>query len=98
MLIHIDPATDAITVTEDPRCTSLLISQTTPAGDTYWFSDNYNTYARIIGGAERGVPDCSLRLLRDQTQFDRTGTSISPSARGVDPQTASSRARARPSG
>ncbi|HTV17691.1 MAG TPA: hypothetical protein VMG12_03445 [Polyangiaceae bacterium] len=70
MLIHIDPATNAVSVTEDARCTSLLVSHTTPRGDTYWFSDNYNTYARIIGGAERGVPDCSLRLLRDQTTFD----------------------------
>ncbi len=70
MLVHVDPASDVVTVSEDPRCTSLLISKTTASGDTYWFSDNYNTYARIIGGEARGVPDCALRLRRGEQTFD----------------------------
>jgi len=70
VLVRVDPQSDAVTVTSDPRCTSLLVAQTTATGDTYWFSDNYNTYARIIGGASRGVPDCSLRLLRGEQTFD----------------------------
>jgi hypothetical protein len=70
MLVHVDPATDAVTVTEDPRCTSLLVSHTTPDGDTYWFSDNYNTYARVLGGADHGVPDCVLRVRAGERTFD----------------------------
>lgn len=70
MLVHVDPATDAVTVTSDERCTSLLLGQTTADGDTYWFSDNYNTYSRIIGGAERGAPDCALRMRQGESTFD----------------------------
>lgn len=70
MLVHVDPATDAVTVSSDPRCTSLLLSKTLPNGDTYWFSDNYNTYARILGGDARGVPDCALRLKKGEKTFD----------------------------
>jgi hypothetical protein len=69
-LVHIDPRRDELTVTNDERCTSLLIAKTTSSGDTYFFSDNYNTYARIIGGAERGVPDCVLRLRAGESTFD----------------------------
>lgn len=72
MLVHIDPKTDKVTVSEDPRCTSLLVSHTTASGDTYFFSDNYNTYARILGGSQRGVPDCSLRLRKGEKTFDPT--------------------------
>ena len=72
MLVHIDPATDRVTVTEDARCTSLLVSHTTPSGDTYFFSDNYNTYARILRGTDAGVPDCSLRLRAGERTFDPT--------------------------
>jgi hypothetical protein len=70
MLMHLDPTTDEVTLTSDPRCTGMLASLTTPAGDTYWFSDNFNALARRGYGAENGVPDCALRLRAGETRFD----------------------------
>lgn len=69
-LIHIDPATDQVSVTSDPRCTSLLVSQTTASGDTWWYSDYNNVYARATFGADAGVPDCAMRLPAGGTSFD----------------------------
>jgi hypothetical protein len=69
-LIRVDPANDDVTVAHDDRCTSMLVAKTTPSGDTYWFSNNYNSYARIIGGEERGVPDCALRQRKGEREFD----------------------------
>jgi hypothetical protein len=70
MLLRLDPDTDAVTITSDPRCAGMYISMTTNAGDIYWFSDSYNTFARVGFGADRGVPDCALRLRAGQTTFD----------------------------
>jgi len=70
MLIHIDPETDEVTMTSDERCTSMLASLTTDAGDTYWFSDMFNTFARRGFGPDNGVPDCALRLRAGETTFD----------------------------
>jgi hypothetical protein len=72
-LIHIDPSTDEVTVTSDPRCTSLLVSQTTPSGDTWWYSDMNNTYARATFGEEAGPPDCAMKLAADGTTFAEDG-------------------------
>jgi hypothetical protein len=72
LLVHVDPATDAVTMTSDERCTTMLPALTTPSGDTYWFSDQYNTYARRGYGPENGVPDCALRLRAGATTFDPT--------------------------
>jgi hypothetical protein len=72
LLVHVDPATDTATMTSDERCTTMLPSLTTPAGDTYWFSDQYNTYARLGHGPDNGVPDCALRLRAGATSFDPT--------------------------
>ncbi len=70
MLVRLDPETDEITFTEDARCTGMLLSTTTDAGDTYWFSDGYNTLARRGYGPEHGVPDCALRLRAGERAFD----------------------------
>jgi hypothetical protein len=70
MLIRIDTETDEVTMTSDPRCTSMLASLSTKAGDTYWFSDMFNTFARRGYGEDRGVPDCALRLKAGETTFD----------------------------
>lgn len=70
MLVRVDPATDEVTITSDARCTGMYIAMTTDAGDTYWFSDSYNTFARVGYGPERGVPDCALRLRAGETTFD----------------------------
>jgi hypothetical protein len=70
MLIRLEPDTDTVTITSDPRCAGMYISMTTDAGDSYWFSDSYNTFARVGFGAERGVPDCALRVRAGQTTFD----------------------------
>ncbi len=72
-LIHIDPATDTVTVTSDARCTSLLVSQTTPSGDTWWYSDYNNVYARVNFGEDVAVPDCAMRLAADGTTFAEDG-------------------------
>jgi hypothetical protein len=70
MLVHIDPETDKVTVTSDDRCTGMLVSKTMENGDTYWFSDNYNAYSRIVWGDDHGVPDCALRLRKGESSFD----------------------------
>ncbi len=70
LLVHIDPETDQVSMTSDDRCTSMLASLTTDAGDVYWFSDNFNTLARVGYGPENGFPDCALRLRRGETTFD----------------------------
>jgi hypothetical protein len=70
LLVHVDPATNEVTMTADERCTTMLPSLTTRRGDTYWFSDMYNTYARRGHGPENGFPDCALRLRAGATTFD----------------------------
>lgn len=70
MLVRIDPETDTVTITQDSRCTGMYVTMTTDAGDTYWFSDSYNTFARRGYGPDRGVPDCALRLRAGETTFD----------------------------
>jgi hypothetical protein len=70
MLIHLDPATNEVTITSDARCTGMLLVSQNVAGDAYWFSDSYNTFARR--GYGNGVPDCGLRLLAGETTFDPT--------------------------
>jgi hypothetical protein len=70
MLVRLDPETDEVTMTSDPRCTGMLSSMTTSAGDTYWFSDMYNAFARSQRGPGNGVPDCALRLRAGESRFD----------------------------
>jgi len=70
MLVRLDPNTDQVTFTEDARCASMLLSMTTDSGDTYWFSDGYNTLARRGYGPEHGAPDCALRLRAGEKTFD----------------------------
>jgi hypothetical protein len=70
LLVHVDPATNEVTMTADERCTSMLPSLTTSRGDTYWFSDMYNTYARRGQGPDNGFPECALRLRAGATTFD----------------------------
>lgn len=70
LLVRIDPATDEVTMTSDSRCTSMLASLTTASGDTYWFSDMFNTFARVARGPGNGFPDCALRLRAGEQQFD----------------------------
>jgi hypothetical protein len=70
LLVRLDPETDEVTMTSDSRCTSMLASLTTASGDTYWFSDMFNTFARVARGPENGFPDCALRLRAGERQFD----------------------------
>jgi hypothetical protein len=70
MLIRIDPETDEVSYASDDRCTSMYTSLTTEAGDTYWFSDFFNTLARVGYGEDHGVPDCALRLKAGEQTFD----------------------------
>jgi hypothetical protein len=70
MLVRIDSVTDSVTMTSDPRCTSMLFSLTSDAGDTYWFSEFFNAFARYARGPENGFPDCALRLRAGDTTFD----------------------------
>ena len=70
MLVRLDPTTDQVTMTSDPRCTGMLESMTTSAGDTYWFSDAFNAFGRTRRGPESGVPDCALRLRAGEDHFD----------------------------
>jgi hypothetical protein len=70
LLVRIQPETDTVTMTSDARCTGMYVALTTDAGDTTWFSDSYNTFARVGFGADRGVPDCALRLRAGETTFD----------------------------
>ncbi|HTV21114.1 MAG TPA: hypothetical protein VMG12_20655, partial [Polyangiaceae bacterium] len=70
LLVRLDPDTDEVTMTSDRRCTSLLQSLTTEAGDTYWFSDMFNTFARVARGPENGFPECALRLRAGEQTFD----------------------------
>jgi hypothetical protein len=70
MLIRIDPETDEVTYTSDARCTSLFTSLTADNGDIYWFSDFFNTLARVGHGDDHGVPDCALRLKEGEQRFD----------------------------
>jgi hypothetical protein len=69
-LVRLQPETDSVTVTHDPRCTGMYMAMTTDAGDTYWFSDSYNTFARRGYGPDRGAPECALRLKAGETTFD----------------------------
>jgi len=70
MLVHLDPDTDEVTYQSDPRCTSMLLTMTTDAGDTYFFSDMFNTFARRGYGPENGFNDCALRLKAGERSFD----------------------------
>lgn len=70
MLVRLDPETDEVTYTSDGRCTSMYTSLTTDAGDTYWFSDFFNTTARVGQGGDHGFPDCALRLKAGEQSFD----------------------------
>ncbi len=70
LLVRLDPETDEVTMVSDSRCTSMLSSLTTGAGDTYWFSDMFNAFAHSQRGPANGVPDCALRLRAGETSFD----------------------------
>ncbi|HTV24418.1 MAG TPA: hypothetical protein VMG12_37255, partial [Polyangiaceae bacterium] len=70
MLVRLDLETDEVTMTNDARCAGMARALTTDAGDTYWFSSDYNTMARRGYGPEHGVPDCALRLRAGDTAFD----------------------------
>lgn len=68
-LVHLDPATDELTVTHDARCMGMQIGFMADTGDAYWFSDHDAsvewTYQR------RSAPhDCALRLRAGETTFD----------------------------
>lgn len=72
MLVRLDAQTDEVTLSSDARCTSMLTSLTTSDGDTYWFSEMFNAFARHARGPENGFPDCALRLRAGETSFDPT--------------------------
>jgi len=70
MLVRLVPETDEVTYQSDPRCTSMLLSMTNDAGDSYFFSDMFNTFARRGYGPQNGFNDCVLRLNAGESSFD----------------------------
>jgi hypothetical protein len=73
VLVRVDPATDEITISADPRCTSLRLGMLSEAGDAYWFSDRGNTFGWRSEPPRTGARrDCALRVRAGETTFDRT--------------------------
>jgi hypothetical protein len=69
--VHLEPVTDEVTVTHDPRCMGMQVGFLSESGDAYWFSDHDAsvewTYQR------RAAPhDCVLRLRAGEATFDPT--------------------------
>ena len=68
-LVRIDTATDAVTITDDPRCRGL--NQTANlSGTLYFFSDVINAFGHAVYPNDGGQPACALRINPGQTTFD----------------------------
>jgi hypothetical protein len=68
-LVHLDPVTDAVTVTHDDRCMGMQVGFLADSGDAYWFADHDASMEWSV--QQREAPhDCGLRLRADETTFD----------------------------
>jgi hypothetical protein len=69
-LVHLDPKTDQVTVTQDPRCMGMQVGFLASSGDAYWFSD-HDASAEWAYQRRNAPHDCALRLRAGQTTFDK---------------------------
>lgn len=68
-LVHLNPETDEVTVTHDPRCMGMKVGFMANSGDAYWFSDPQPAMVRSL--LEADIPrDCAMRLPAGETAFD----------------------------
>lgn len=68
-LVHVDPETDAITITHDERCMGMQVGFLADSGDAYWFSDS-DASVEWSQLALDTPHDCALRLKAGETSFD----------------------------
>ncbi|MEY2936545.1 MAG: hypothetical protein RL033_7294 [Pseudomonadota bacterium] len=68
-LVRVQPETDTIDVTTDPRCSGLSVGLLAESGDMYWFSTRVTTWWRADPTAP-GPHDCALRVRAGETTFD----------------------------
>lgn len=69
-LLHLDPSTDEVTVTQDSRCTGLSVGFMAENGNAYWFSGSDASVYWAL--QQRDIPhDCALRLQAGQATFDQ---------------------------
>lgn len=70
VLVSIDPATDKVTTTAEPRCRGLKKTANVD-GDLYFFSDVINALGYVTNSAtDGGQKDCILRILKGEKTFD----------------------------
>lgn len=70
-LVHVDPKTDTITVTQDERCMGMSVGFLADSGDAYWFSDADASMEWSV--QNRDAPhDCSLRVKAGEKTFDKS--------------------------
>lgn len=68
-LVHLDPETDEVTVTQEKRCMGLQVGFLAESGHAYWFSDHDASVEWTY--QNRDAPhDCALRLRADESTFD----------------------------
>jgi hypothetical protein len=70
-LVHLNPETDAVTVTHDERCMGMQVGFMADNGNAYWFSDPDASVEWSLQNRET-PHDCALRLRPGETTFDRT--------------------------
>jgi hypothetical protein len=68
-LVHLDPETDAVTVTHDDRCMGMQVGFMADSGDAYWFADHDASMEWSVQ-ARQAPHDCALRLRAGATTFD----------------------------
>jgi hypothetical protein len=68
-LVHLDPETDEVTVTQEERCMGLQVGFLADSGHAYWFSDHDASVEWTF--QRRDAPhDCALRLRAGESTFD----------------------------
>src|SRR5690606_23551626 len=68
-LVHLDPTTDAVTVTHDERCMGMQVGFMADSGNAYWFADHDASMEWSVQ-MRPGPHDCALRLRAGETTFD----------------------------
>jgi hypothetical protein len=69
-LVHLDPATDEVTVTQEERCMGMQIGFLASGGNAYWFSD-FDASVEWTYQRRDAPHDCALRLRAGEVTFDR---------------------------
>jgi hypothetical protein len=68
-LVHLNPETDEVTVTQEERCMGLQVGFLAESGHAYWFSDHDASVEWTF--QRRDAPhDCALRLRAGENTFD----------------------------